>query len=135
MREKSILLVDDDFNEVINFQKYLTELNLHHTLVTANSDAKALEILCDPDTKNNPEILLVNLESEKVNASAFVRLVRNYYSLRHVKIFLIGNPENSALNNKELDITAFLKKPLSFSSIADSGTLSGYNLLLNELMK
>jgi CheY-like chemotaxis protein len=136
MERRAVLLVDDDFNEIMSFQKYLAELKLDHTLYTAGSDKEALEILCGATGDSEvPDLVLINLETSKLNAFALVQLIRNYYSLRHVKVFALTDDLNkNGMDLSLLDVTAVLKKPVNFSRMDDAKNFGGYNLLLNALI-
>jgi CheY-like chemotaxis protein len=134
MERRAVLLVDDDFNDIITFQRYLAELKLEHTLYTAATNKEALEILCGSDDEI-PDLVLINLEARRLDPIALVRLIRSYYSLRHVKVFALSDDaKKTGYDLSSLDITAIIKRPVDFTRPSDPRDLGGYNLLLNALI-
>jgi CheY-like chemotaxis protein len=135
MVPRGVLLIDDDFNEIISFQKYLTELQLDHTLYIADNIKDALNILCNTyDRSTAPQLILINLETTKLNAVHFLRLIRGYYSLRDVKVFALTEREDAPADIKALDISAVFHKPMDLSFPKDQSSFGDYNLLLNALV-
>lgn len=134
LRNRNVLLIDDDFSEIINLQKYLVELNLNLSLLVANSFSESFEILCGNNLKQKPEILLLNLDNTRMDGRQFLRLVASFYSLRHIKIFLLSDTELDEEEFEELNVTAVLRKPLNFNHLSDPHDLRSYNLLINAFM-
>lgn len=132
---RSVLLIDDDFSEIINFQRYLIELNLNISLYTSSTYRDSFEILCGNAAKVKPDIVLINLDFAAMNGYEFLKLVRNYYSLRHIKIFLLTSGSLEMKNIPvDLDVLAVLRKPLNFNKMPGSEAVASYNLLINALM-
>lgn len=135
-KNRAVLLIDNDFAEIISLERYLVELNLNLSLFTAATYNDGLEILCGDKTRIKPEIVLVNVDMDLKAAREFLKLIRNYYSLRHIKLFILTSSSVEELLplKKEIDITGILRKPLDFCHITDKSCLAGYNQLINALM-
>lgn len=128
---KTILLVEDDY---LNIEKIRLELRLQnhdHVLFVANNGAEALEMLIREENKISPDIILLDIDMPKMGGLEFLQIVKSYYSLRSIKIFMIVDPkEESAKFAPDIpDVIGVINKPLDFSD-ANS---DGIRLLKTEL--
>ena len=64
----------------------------------------------------------------KMNGIEFLRIIKNYYSLKQIKIFILTTSaeEYDKLYAENLGVNGYIIKPLTF---ADSASLSTMNLL------
>jgi response regulator RpfG family c-di-GMP phosphodiesterase len=134
MVPRGVLLIDDDFTEIIAFQRYLAELHLDHTLHIADNVNDALKILNSADESSAPSLVLINLETDNLNAVEFLKVLRSHYS-QNVKVFALTEKKDPKIDVKSWDITAILRRPIDLSFPKDLISFSNYNLLLNALVR
>lgn len=128
---KTILLVEDNY---LNIEKIRLTLRLqdhNHVLYVAHNGAEALEMLIREEPKIAPEIILLDIDMPKMNGIEFLQIIKSYYSLRNIKVFIMTDPkEESAKFAPDIpDVLGVINKPLDF---ADTGS-EGIRLLKTEL--
>jgi CheY-like chemotaxis protein len=75
---KSILLVDDDRDDIYFFSKALDEFKVDINLVTAGEGFEAFERL----QSFSPDVILLDLNMPKMNGLAFLKAIKK---IRHLK--------------------------------------------------
>lgn len=121
MKQKTILLVEDDYLDVTSVKRALKKLNVNHTLHVAHNGVDALAILNgnSPDeTKVLPDIILLDINMPKMNGLEFLRIIKNYYSLNSIKIFIMttSSDEYDKIAAQNLEVTGYILKPLDFDN-------------------
>jgi len=138
MNHKTILLVEDDYLDVTSVKRSLSKLNVDHELHIAHNGVDALALLNgnSPDgTKIKPDIIILDLNMPKMNGIEFLGIIKNYYSLKNIKVFVMttSSEEYDRAAAENLGITGYILKPLDFEKSKDSPASSTY-LLMSELL-
>jgi CheY-like chemotaxis protein len=125
MKEKSILLVEDDYLDVTSVKRALKKLNVEHALHVVHNGADALDLLNGTENKSKifPDIILLDINMPKMNGLEFLRVIKNYYTFNNIKIFIMTTSaeEYDKLAAQNLGIAGYILKPLDFN-YSDSNT-------------
>ncbi|MCD6066157.1 MAG: two-component response regulator [Bacteroidetes bacterium] len=134
MKHSTILLVEDDYLDVVSVQRAFKKLNIDHTLHIAHNGVDALGMLTDEKSKLVPDIILLDINMPKMNGLEFVRIIKNYYSLKNIKIFMIttSGEEYDRIAAESMGVTGYIIKPLNFKDPDSAGTRKLMEELLQE---
>lgn len=120
MNRKTILLVEDDYLDVISVQRTLNKLNAKHQLYIAHNGVEALEFLngSERHEKILPDIILLDLNMPKMSGLEFLGIIKNYYSLKNIKIFVMTTSaeEYDVVATQQLGVAGYIIKPLNFDA-------------------
>lgn len=136
---KKILLVEDDYLDVISVWRAIAKLNLKHELVVAHNGEDALALLNGNSASGEmlaPDVILLDLNMPKMNGVEFLGIIKSYYSLKNIKVFVTttSSEEYDRVRTRGLGITGYILKPLNFDE--DKKALRGDLLILkNELLE
>jgi two-component system chemotaxis response regulator CheY len=114
--EKTILLIDDDQDQLQFFSEALKRVNSHTKCVFAN-DAdiafKALDFL-------TPDFIFLSMHLPGMSGLACLSKIREHVSLRHVPVFVYAACYDEALKQKALAMgaTCCLRKPRRLNVLA-----------------
>jgi CheY-like chemotaxis protein len=131
MKAKNILLVEDDYLDIESVKRALKKLKIEHNLMIAHNGVDALGILTSEDTKVTPDVILLDLNMPKMNGMEVLTIIKNYYSLKNIKTFIIttSGEEYERMAAQNLGVTGYIIKPLSFKEPMSDDVA----LLLKEL--
>ena len=138
MNKKTILLVEDDYLDVTSVKRSLSKLTIDYELHIAHNGVDALALLNgnSPDgIKIKPDIIILDLNMPKMNGMEFLGIIKNYYSLKSIKVFVMttSSEEYDRAAAENLGITGYILKPLDFEKSKDAHASSTYQLL-SELL-
>ena len=110
----NILFIDDDFIEVMKFNRVLNKLNLNHKVVEANNGKEALSILKNKDII--PDIILLDLKMPEINGIEFLRIVKHDIGLKRIPlvVFTTSNDLQDILECYEIGVSGYMLKPLKY---------------------
>ena len=132
MKTSTILLVEDDYLDVESVKRALKKQKVNHVLHVAHNGVDALAMLTSETNRVIPDIILLDINMPKMNGLEFLGIIKNYYNLKNIKIFIITTSaeEYDKFAAQSLDVTGYILKPLNFEK------KSGDSLkLMEELMK
>jgi CheY-like chemotaxis protein len=117
MKHKNILVIEDDYLDVISLQRALSKMNIEHTLHVAHNGEEALDMLTgtsDQKLPGLPDLMFLDINMPKMNGLEFLRIIRNYFTLKSIPVFIMTTSlEEYDLNEaKKLAISGYLVKPL-----------------------
>ncbi|MCD6012239.1 MAG: response regulator [Flavipsychrobacter sp.] len=117
MKPKSILVIEDDYLDIVSIKRALNKFEKKFELNIAHNGVEALEMLNGniPDQKKvHPDIILLDINMPKMNGIEFLRIIKNYLSLNNIKIFITTTSaeEYDKLAAEQLGITGYILKPL-----------------------
>ena len=120
MNTKKILLVEDDYLDVTNVKRALNKLSVDYTLHVAHNGVDALAVLngnTQDGTRIHPDIILLDINMPKMNGLEFLGIIKNYYSLNHIKVYIMTTSaeEYDKVAAENLGIAGYILKPLDFS--------------------
>lgn len=137
MNKKTILLVEDDYLDVMSVQRTLQKLNAEHNLYVAHNGVDALEFLNGSERREKilPDIILLDLNMPKMNGLEFLGIIKNYYSLKNIKIFVMttSDEEYDLVATQQLGVSGYIVKPLNFDGSDKAKRFSPVTELKNEL--
>jgi CheY-like chemotaxis protein len=120
MKNKSILLIEDDELDVISVQRSMKKIGGEHRLFTAYNGIEALSILKGEGEMNEnelPDIILLDINMPKMNGIEFLQELRKNKKFDNIKIFVMttSNEENDRTATENLGISGYYIKPLNFN--------------------
>lgn len=139
MNPKKILLVEDDYLDVTNVKRALNKLPVDYTLHVAHNGVDALALLngnTQDGTKIHPDIILLDINMPKMNGLEFLGIIKNYYSLNHIKVFIMTTSaeEYDKVAAENLGIAGYILKPLDFSGNKKTAADLATEILRTELL-
>ena len=128
---KTILLIEDDYLDVESVKRTLKKSNIDHILHVAHNGVDALNMLTRDENKIAPDVILLDINMPKMNGLEFLQIIKNYYSLKNIKIFIIttSSEEYDKISAEHLGISGYILKPLDFKNASYPDILK----LLDEL--
>ncbi|MES2681589.1 MAG: response regulator [Bacteroidota bacterium] len=120
-RTKTILLIEDDYLDVKSVKRALEKLKVNHELHVAHNGVDALALLNGNSAtgiKVLPDIILLDLNMPKMNGLEFLGIIKNYYSLKNIKIFVMTTSaeEYDMVTTQSLGVAGYILKPIDFET-------------------
>jgi len=133
MENKIILLIEDDYLDVESVKRALKKTKINHMLVVAHNGVDALTMLTQDKQKIIPDIILLDINMPKMNGLEFLRIIKNYYSLKIMPIFILttSSEEYDKLSTKNLGVNGYIVKPLDFNDKKQEGISKLWDCLHN----
>ena len=138
---KTILLVEDNPDDVELTLDVFETINLGNKIVVVRNGAQALDYLFGQgtyaDTKPMlPQIMLLDLKLPKVGGLEVLRRVREAEHTRCLPVVILtsSKEESDLVRSYDLGVNSYIRKPVDFEQFTQAvRQLSLYWLLLNEL--
>lgn len=141
MEHKSILLVEDNPDDVeltlLAFQKN----NISNAIVVARDGVEALDYLFGTgmhegrDLRYMPSIILLDLKLPKVDGLEVLKRIRADVRTKRLPVVILtsSKEEQDLISSYELGCNSYVRKPVNFSQFLEATRQLGiYWLLLNE---
>lgn len=139
MKNKIILLVEDNLDDVRLTKRALQKNNISNDLVVVNDGAEAMEYLLNAVTGINstvlPTVTLLDLKLPKVNGLEVLQWIRAHDHLKRLPVVILtsSKEEQDILTSYDLGANSYIRKPVDFEQFNDAvRNLGLYWLLLNE---
>jgi len=118
MKQRTILLVEDDYLDVESVKRSLKKSNIAHTLHVAHNGVDAIEMLTRETDRVSPDVILLDINMPKMNGIEFLGIVKSYYSLKNIKIFIITTSaeEYDKMAAHNLGVAGYILKPLDLKN-------------------
>lgn len=136
----SILLVEDDYLDIMNVERELKKLNINLPLYVARNGREALNMLKGEGGAERiyplPSVVLLDINMPRMNGIEFLEAVRADPQLMNLNVFIMttSNEETDRLAAQNLRATGYIVKPLSFDKFGGTdSTLDSFNLMLDLL--
>lgn len=142
MENKTILLVEDNLDDVDLTLHALKKNNIRNDVKVVNDGAEALDFLFGTgkysgrDLSLMPTIILLDLKLPKVDGLEVLRKIRanEHTKLLPVVILTSSKEEVDIVNGYTLGVNSYVRKPVDFNQFAEAVSHLGlYWLLLNEI--
>jgi two-component system response regulator len=141
MRDKTILLVEDNADDEKLTLRALKKNNISNEVVVARNGLEALDYLFGTGTYAGrnlsvmPQVVLLDLKLPKLDGLEVLRRVRadERTKLLPIVILTSSNEEMDLINGYGLGANSYVRKPVDFSQFIEAARQLGlYWLVLNE---
>ena len=142
MNQKSILLVEDNPDDVALTLRALKQNNIRNEVVVARDGAEALDYLFGKGTYTNrdmtvhPQVILLDLKLPKVDGLEVLRQIRSNPKTKLLPVVILtsSKEEQDLLKGYETGANSYIRKPVNFEQFVEAVRHLGlYWLVLNEI--
>ena len=136
-KQVNILLVEDDYLDIMNVERELKKINIEHPLHVARNGREALSMLRGegvPKISPAPSVILLDINMPKMNGIEFLTELRREPEFSHIPVFIMttSNEESDRMAAQRLNVAGYIVKPLSFDSFEKShSSLDSFSLFLD----
>lgn len=140
MRQKMILLVEDNSDDEDLTIRALRKNNIANEIVVAHDGVEALDFLfgrgryAGRDTQELPEVVLLDLKLPKVDGLEVLRQLRQEEATKRLPVVILtsSEEEQDRLRGYNLGANSYVRKPVDFLEFTDGVRQLGlYWLVLN----
>jgi two-component system response regulator len=138
MREKTILLVEDNAADEALTLRALKVANIANTVIVARDGAEALDHLfqgANDTCPALPELVLLDLKLPKLDGHEVLRRIRANQRTRLLPVVILTTSveDQDRFEGYRLGANSYIRKPMNFVELARAVTQVGlYWLVLNE---
>ena len=141
MRNRTVLLVEDNPDDVDLTLRAFEKSHLANEIVVARDGAEALDYLfatgahAGRDPSVMPEMILLDLKLPKLDGLEVLKRIRADERTRRLRVVILtsSKEERDVLRSYDLGANSFVRKPVDFVEFADAARQLGlYWLVLNE---
>jgi len=141
MEEKTILLVEDNEDDVALTLRAFNKINIKNNITVAGDGEEALDfIFCrgkfkERDPNDLPSVVLLDLKLPKVNGFEVLKAIRENEVTKYLPVVILtsSKEEQDVVNGYSLGANSYLRKPVDFEKFFEAvKTLGIFWLLLNE---
>jgi CheY-like chemotaxis protein len=141
VRNKVILLVEDNSSDVALTRRALERRRIGNELVVVEDGQEALDYLfaegayAHRDPTNLPTVVLLDINLPKVDGLSVLRRIREHAltALLPVIMLTTSQEEQDLLTSYQLHANSYIRKPVDFLQFVDAvGQLGMYWLVLNQ---
>ncbi|GAB3201921.1 CheY-like chemotaxis protein [Pontibacter aydingkolensis] len=136
-KEVNILLVEDDYLDIMNVERELKKINIDHPIHVARNGREALSMLRGegtPKISPAPSVILLDINMPKMNGIEFLTELRREPEFSHIPVFIMttSNEETDRMAAQRLNVAGYIVKPLTFDSFENShSSLDSFSLFLD----
>jgi two-component system, response regulator len=141
MNNKTILLVEDNPDDVMMTMRALKKSNILNEIVVARDGVEALDYLFGTglyegrDTNIKPQVVLLDLKMPRMDGIEVLQRMRadERTQLLPVVVLTTSNEEKDVIESYKIGANSYVRKPVDFSQFAEAVHQLGlYWLILNE---
>jgi two-component system response regulator len=141
MRDASILLVEDNDDDVALTIRAFKKNNIKNRVVVMRDGVEALDYLfatgahSGRDRSDRPQVILLDLKLPKLDGLEVLRRIRADESTRMLPIVVLtsSKEEQDLVASYQLGCNSYVRKPVDFDEFVEAARQLGlYWLLLNE---
>ena len=141
MREKEILLVEDDDNDLFLTRRALSKAGIGNKLVVAKDGVEAIEylfgdqVVASSSGKVCPTLILLDLKLPKIDGLEVLKRIRGSEKtcMCPVVILTSSREEVDIIAGYKLGANSYIQKPVDFDQFVEAVRQLGlYWLVLNE---
>lgn len=133
----SILLVQDDTNDILLTIRALEKIHLKNAVVVIRDGAEALYYLFESgkyvgQTTRLPALVLLDLHLPTVGGLEVLGLIRASERTRTLAVIALTSSvdEQARIDNHNLGTTSYLRKPIDFKNLLEAVSRCGLHFLL-----
>jgi CheY-like chemotaxis protein len=132
MNVTTILLVEDDYLDVIDIRRSLDKMNVLYNLHIAKNGEEAIEMLNGNGESRLtvlPNVILVDINMPKMNGLEFLGELRANPKWKDLKCFIITTSDEKIDRQtaKDLGVAGYIIKPLKLNS----ASMDAFNLMID----
>lgn len=118
---KLILLVEDDFVNVVAIEKAFKRLGIAQPLIHARDGEQALEYLRD-DSNEKPSIILLDLYMPNMDGIEFLKIMKTDSSLRDIPVIMLttSQEQQDIAECFSLNAAGYMIKPLNDDELSET---------------
>lgn len=136
----SIMLIEDDQMDVMNVQRELRKQHIEVPLVHARNGREALNMLRgeNGETKmTRPSLVMLDINMPRLNGLELLKILRDDPEFHDLNVFIMttSDLDTDRLGAKDLNVSGYIIKPLTFDSFGGEGggTVDSFSLFLDLL--
>jgi CheY-like chemotaxis protein len=136
----SILLVEDDQMDVMNVQRELRKQHIEVPLIHARNGREALNMLRGENGEpqiGRPSLVMLDINMPRLNGLELLKILRADPDFEDLNVFIMttSDLDSDRLGAKDLNVSGYIIKPLTFDSFGGEGggTVDGFSLFLDLL--
>lgn len=142
MRNKVILLVEDNPDDEILTLRAMKKNNVINKVIIAHDGVEALDYLykrgnyADRDDNDIPQLILMDVNMPKMNGLEALREIRSNPKTKLLPVVMLtsSREEQDMIESYELGANSYIKKPVDFDQFVEAVKQLGvYWMVLNEL--
>lgn len=141
MKLKTILLAEDNQNDVDLTIMALTEYNLANNIIVVNDGVEVLEYLKSQGRFKGrkpglPAVILLDLKMPRMDGIEVLKEIKNDPVFKLIPVVMVtsSREENDLLQSYKLGVNAYVVKPVDFNQFIDAiKQLGAFWAVLNEL--
>jgi two-component system response regulator len=133
----TILLVEDNPDDVMFTLRAFTKNHIRNEIVVANDGEQALQRLFPSDGSRplQPALILLDIKLPKIDGLEVLRTIRGHERTRSLPVVVLttSNEERDIVESYRLGANSFVRKPVVFGEFVDAANVLGvYWLLVNQ---
>ena len=141
MKDKVILLVEDNPDDVKLTQRALRKSNILNELVVARDGVEAMDYLFgtgqygDRDTRQVPQVILLDLKMPRMDGLEFLQRIRANEKTRLLPVVVLttSTEDRDRVESYKLGANSYIRKPVDFQQFTEAVQQLGlYWLVLNQ---
>ena len=140
MRDKEILLVEDNEDDILLTLRAFKKARLLNKIVIAKNGEEAIQYLFGdltkpPEQKPCPALILLDINMPKVNGLEVLKRIRSEGNTRLCRVVILtsSDEEKDILEGYNLGASAYIRKPVNFEQFVEVIRQLGlFWLVLNE---
>jgi two-component system response regulator len=142
MENKTILLVEDNIDDIDLTLNALKKNKISNEVTVVNDGAEALDYLLGTgkfsgrDLSYMPTLVLLDLKLPKVSGLEVLKSIRENELTKLIPVVILtsSKEEQDILNGYSLGVNSYVRKPVDFKQFSEAvSNLGLYWLLLNEV--
>jgi len=141
MKLRTILLAEDNQNDVDLTLLALSEYNLANNIQVVNDGVEALEYLRSEGKyrgrkPGNPAVVLLDLKMPRLDGIEVLREIKNDPELKLIPVVMVtsSSEEHDLLQSYQLGANAYVVKPVDFSQFIEAmKQIGAFWAVLNEI--
>lgn len=132
MNFTNILLVEDDYLDVIDIRRSLDKLKVLYNLQIAKNGEEAIEMLKGEGHHGAdviPDIVLIDINMPKMNGLELLGEIRKHPRWKDLKCFILTTSDEKIDRQgaRELGVSGYIIKPLKLNN----GSIDAFNLMID----
>ena len=141
MEKKTILLVEDNPDDILLTERALKQNNVMNQLVIAHDGVEALDYLfgagayAGRDVSQTPQLILLDLNLPKMDGLEVLKRIRANRLTRFIPVVILtsSGEEQDLVESYKLGANSYICKPVDFNRFSEAAReLKLYWLVLNE---